>query len=66
MKGNCRFEVKPFATDVTQLKLVRPRIPKGFRPGAQGCEKRATLGHGSPMETNPNGVVTKTYFRLAG
>ena len=66
MKGNCRSEIQPFATDVTQLKLVPPRIPTGFRPEAQGCEERATLGHGSPMETNPNGVVTKTYFRLAG
>ena len=39
-------------------------IPKGLRPPAQGCEARATLGHGSQMETNPNGVVTKT-IRLA-
>ncbi len=40
---------------------VRHRpITKGLRPPAQGCEERATLGHGSQMETNPNGVVTKT------
>ena len=40
---------------------ARPRpIPKGLRPPAQGCEARATLGHGSQMETNPNGVVAKT------
>ena len=32
-------------------------IPTGFSPSAQGCEERATLGHGSQMETNPNGVV---------
>jgi len=24
------------------------------------------LGHGSQKETNPNGVVTKSYFRFAG
>ena len=24
---------------------LRPRIPTGFRPKAQGCESRATLGH---------------------
>ncbi len=32
-------------------------IPKGLCPPAQGCEERATLGHGSQMETNPNGVA---------
>ena len=34
-------------------------IPKGLRPPAQGCEARATLGHDSQMETNPNGDVCK-------
>src|SRR6266571_3872519 len=38
---------------------LRP-IPKGLRPPAQGCEARATLGIRPQMETNPNGVVTKT------
>jgi len=42
------------------------RNSKSSRQEAQGCEERATLGHGSPMESNPDGVVTKTYFRLAG
>jgi hypothetical protein len=36
------------------------RIPTGFSPSAQGCEERATLGHGSQMETNRNAVATKT------
>src|SRR2546428_9863 len=39
-------------------------IPKGLRPPAQGCEARATLGMRPQMETNPNGVATKT-VRLA-
>src|SRR5438445_768819 len=48
---------------------VNPRrslrtIPKGLCPPAQGCEERATLGYGSQMKTNPNGVVTKP-IRLA-
>jgi len=64
-KQNSR-EFHPVPTDETQLKLVPLGIPTGFRPEAQGCEERATLGHGSPMETNPNGVVTKSYFRLQG
>jgi len=35
------------------------RIPKGFRPKAQGCEERATLGNRSHDEFNPNGVVVR-------
>ena len=41
-------------------------IPKGLRPPAQGCEERATLGHGSQMETNPNGVVAKIIRLVSG
>jgi len=26
------------------MNLLKPRIPKGFRLKAQGCEERATLG----------------------
>src|ERR1017187_2030883 len=33
------------------------RIPTGFRPKAQGCEARATLGYPGTMVRNPNGVV---------
>jgi hypothetical protein len=32
----------------------RIRIPKGFRPKAQGCEARATLGSRPSNDTNPN------------
>ena len=33
------------------------RIPTGFRPKAQGCEERATLGHRSANITNRNAVA---------
>src|SRR5258706_167795 len=33
------------------------RIPKGFRPKAQGCEGRATLGNGPEARANPERVV---------
>jgi len=32
-------------------------IPKGFRPKAQGCEARATLGRKVEKIFNPNGVA---------
>ena len=32
-------------------------IPKGFRPKAQGCEERATLGKTRLEISNPNGVA---------
>ena len=31
-------------------------IPKGFRPKAQGCEERATLGKETPNLTTPTGL----------
>ena len=34
------------------------RIPTGFRPLAQGCEARATLGERHPALPNRNAVVT--------
>ena len=36
------------------------KIPTGFRPPAQGCEARATLGYQSENIINPNGVVPLT------
>jgi len=33
------------------------RIPTGFRPKAQGCEERATLGHRPTDITNRNAVA---------
>jgi|GEM_PF-1461919 len=36
---------RPWAfTEHGAIMAARPRIPKGFRPSAQGCEERATLG----------------------
>ena len=32
------------------------RIPTGFRPKAQGCEERATLGQPSNIITTPTGL----------
>src|SRR5690348_10217786 len=32
------------------------KIPKGFRPPAQGCEARATLGIPGPTFTTPKGL----------
>ena len=46
--------------DLDEQRFCRYRkshAPKGHRPPAQGCEERATLGHGSQMGINPNGVV---------
>jgi hypothetical protein len=34
------------------------RIPTGFRPKAQGCEERATLGHRPQNVFNRNAVAT--------
>ena len=38
------------------IESLQPRIPTGFRPKAQGCEGRATLGK-RRKESNPKGVV---------
>ena len=34
------------------------KIPRGFRPKAQGCEARATLGNRPRSRPNPNGIAT--------
>ena len=39
-------------------RSVEPRIPTGFRPKAQGCEERATLGQRPPSVPNRNAVAT--------
>src|SRR5437899_1532221 len=36
---------------------TQARIPKGFRPKAQGCEERATLGNSPEPRANPERVV---------
>src|SRR6266853_868893 len=37
---------------------AQARIPKGFRPKAQGCEERATLGNSSEPRANPERAVS--------
>jgi hypothetical protein len=50
---------RPYAfTEHGAIMAARPRIPKGFRPSAQGCEERATLGNVSQNNINPNGVAS--------
>src|SRR6266446_10866976 len=41
--------------------VVRARIPKGFRPKAQGCEERATLGVQWWRGFNPERVVAPPF-----
>ena len=49
---NCRMQGRtqrhPSAGMVLHLRKFQFRIPTGFRPPAQGCEERATLGIPSP------------------
>jgi len=40
----------------TRRVALRSRIPTGFRPRAQGCEARATLGHRPTNIPNRNAV----------
>jgi len=49
----------------------RARIPKGFRPKAQGCEERATLGSlrpnaPTPKELCPLSLPWKNYATICG
>jgi len=39
----------------------RLRIPAGFRPKAQGCEERATLGHRPTNIINRNAVAAISF-----
>jgi hypothetical protein len=41
------------------------RIPTGFRPKAQGCEERATLGHSPAGITNRNAVAALPFSSAA-
>ena len=41
----------------TILELRVRRIPTGFRPKAQGCAERATLGHRPNKYLNRNAVA---------
>ena len=41
------------------------RIPKGFRPTAQGCEQRATLGNRPQNISNRNAVAAIPFAPIA-
>lgn len=45
---------------IVSLDANHPRIPTGFRPPAQGCEERATLGIPSADIPNPEGVASSS------
>jgi len=38
------------------LRVTQLRIPKGFRPKAEGCEERATLGTAGNLVSTPTGL----------
>ncbi len=46
----------PVLADGHQCLLPHPIIPTGFRPKAQGCAERATLGHRPKKITTPTGL----------
>ena len=47
----------PLQTEVRRFKLDSPGIPTGFRPKAQGCAARATLGDRPTNIPNRNAVA---------
>ncbi|SRR6266542_3429042 len=47
----------------TRRVALRSRIPTGFRPRAQGCEARATLGHRPTNIPNRNAVEAHPFPR---
>ena len=55
--GVWRFSVRGGGTRAVPV-WMRPGIPTGFRPKAQGCEARATLGNGRPRAQPQRGCVS--------
>ncbi len=47
----------------TAMRSRSPRIPTGFRPKAQGCEARATLGKRPKKITTPTGLWPFSHAR---
>src|SRR2546427_7076193 len=45
----------------TRGVALRSRIPTGFRPKAQGCEARATLGHRQSIIPNRDAVAAHLF-----
>ena len=51
---------RKFGTKEQRNRMARAsRIPKGFRPPAQGCEERATLGHRGQSSQPQRGCVPR-------
>ena len=44
------------SSPISPIVIPSPRIPTGFRPPAQGCEERATLGYPPISVTTPTGL----------
>ena len=52
--------IRIFDTNEQGNRMARAsRIPKGFRPPAQGCEERATLGHRGQSSQPQRGCVPR-------
>ena len=54
--GRSRFSPSVRAEHSPRLDESGGRIPTGFRPKAQGCEQRATLGKGTRARSTPTGL----------
>ena len=54
----CGELARPLAR--SDLSLKSRRIPTGFRPEAQGCERRATVGGNANAKYNPEGVAARS------
>ena len=47
-------------SSLPEIDGASSRIPTGFRPPAQGCSARATLGKLVENSLNPNGVAARS------
>jgi hypothetical protein len=57
LKRTRQTELRTNLIVTKSAERVAARIPTGFRPPAQGCEARATLGHRPPSRSNRNAVA---------
>ena len=65
LKKNRQIELRTNRIVTESAARVRVRIPTGFRPQAQGCEARATLGHRPINFTNRNAVAAIPFSSIA-
>ncbi|NOS70340.1 MAG: hypothetical protein HOP33_10460 [Verrucomicrobia bacterium] len=57
LKKNRQIELRPNRIVTDSVERGCARIPTGFRPKAQGCEERATLGYRPQCGFNRNAVA---------